>query len=89
VDFDVDINLDQFDDMGRTIGGTAVGVNEEYGYTIEFTFLPDGSKDGVVYKDGEEVGYLTMTVDHEKFENYVDIKEGTAFQFPMTAIAGD
>jgi len=35
-----------------------------------------------VMKDGKELGYLTMTVDHSKFENYVDIKTGTEMKIP-------
>ncbi|OGN94600.1 MAG: hypothetical protein A2Y89_05240 [Chloroflexi bacterium RBG_13_51_18] len=83
VDFDVDINLDEFDEQGRAIGGTAVGTAIDYeGYEIVFTFKPDGSKDGVILKDGVEMGYLTMTVDHEKFENYIDIQSGTEIKLP-------
>ena len=83
VDCSVDINLDQFDELGRAIGGTVVADAIDYeGFQVIFTYKPDGSKDGVVYKDGEPVGELTMTVDHEKFENYIDIKEGTELKLP-------
>jgi hypothetical protein len=83
VEFEVTINLDQFDELGRAIGGPAVGDAIDFeGYQVVFTFKPDGSKDGVVLKDGEEMGYLTMTVDHEKFENYVDIASGTEIKLP-------
>ncbi|OGO00751.1 MAG: hypothetical protein A2Y58_05525 [Chloroflexi bacterium RBG_13_51_52] len=83
VDFSVDINLDEFDEQGRAIGGIVIADAIGYeGYQVQFTFKPDGSKDGVVLKDGVEVGYLTMTVDHEKFENYIDIQSGTAFELP-------
>jgi hypothetical protein len=83
IDMSVDINLDQFDEQGRTTGGTVVADAIDYeGYQVVFTFKPDGSKDGVVLKDGVELGYLTMTVDHEKFENYVDIKSGTEMKIP-------
>jgi hypothetical protein len=83
IEMSVDINLDQFDEQGRAIGGTVVADAIDYeGYQVVFTFKPDGSKDGVVLKDGVELGYLTMTVDHEKFENYVDIKSGTEMKIP-------
>ncbi len=83
VEFSVDINLTEFDEQGRAIGGTVVADAIDYeGYQVIFTFKPDGSKDGVVLKDGEELGYLTMTVDHSKFENYVDIKSGTEMKIP-------
>ena len=83
IDMSVNINLDQFDEQGRTTGGTVVADAIDYeGYQIVFTFKPDGSKDGVVLKDGVEVGKLTMTVDHSKFENYVDIKSGTVMPIP-------
>jgi hypothetical protein len=83
VDFSVDISLDQFDEQGRAIGGevTADAIDYE-GYQVVFTFNPDGSKDGVVLKNGEEVGQLTMTVDQDKFENYIDVKEGTEIKLP-------
>ena len=83
IEMSVDINLDQFDEQGRAIGGVVIADAIEYeGYQIVFTFKPDGSKDGVVLKDGVEVGYLTMTVDHDKFENYVDIQSGTEIELP-------
>jgi hypothetical protein len=83
VDCSVDINLDQFDEQGRAIGGTVVSTPVDYeGFKIVFTYKPDGSKDGVIFKDGEEIGYLTMTTDAEKFTNYVDIKEGTELKLP-------
>jgi hypothetical protein len=83
VAFDIDINLDKFDDMGRAVGGKVIADAIGYkGYQVRFNFKPDGSKDGVVFKDGVEVGYLTMTVDHEKFENYIDIKQGTEIKMP-------
>lgn len=83
VEFQVTINLDEFDEIGRAIGGTAVGDAIDYeGYQVVFTFKPDGSKDGVVKKDGVEVGNLTMTVDHEKFENYIDIASGMEIPLP-------
>ena len=83
IDFSVDITLDEFDEMGRAIGGEVIADAIGYeGYQVKFTFLPDGSKDGVVLKDGVEVGYLTMTVDHAKFENYIDIKDGTEIKMP-------
>jgi hypothetical protein len=84
-DSTVDINLDQFDEMGRAIGGTVVAIpigHDEF--KIVFTFKPDGSKEGQIIdqQTGEILGYLTMTVDHAKFENYVDIKEGTTLKLP-------
>jgi hypothetical protein len=83
VDMSVDIKLDKYDEMGRAIGGMVVADAIKYeGYQVVFTFKPDGSKDGVVFKDGKPVGELTMTVDHSKFENYVDIKSGTVMKIP-------
>lgn len=83
VQFSVDIDLNEFDEQGRAIGGTVVADAIGYeGYQVVFTFNPDGSKDGVVIKDGEEVGYLTMTVDHDKFENYIDISTGSEIEIP-------
>ena len=83
VEFSVDINLDEFDEQGRAIGGTVIADAIEYeGYQVKFTFKPDGSKDGVLYQDGVEVGYMTMNVNHDKFENYIDIESGTEIALP-------
>ena len=83
VEFSVDINLTDFDEQGRAIGGTVTADAIDYeDYRVVFTFNPDGSKDGVVIRGGEEIGYLTMTVDHDKFENYVDIATGTPIEIP-------
>jgi hypothetical protein len=86
VEFQVNINLDKFDERGHAIGGTATGdaINEDFkGYQVVFTFDPlDGSKNGVVTKDGQEVGHLTMSVDQEKFENYIDNASGMEIPLP-------
>jgi hypothetical protein len=86
VECTVVIKLDVFDEMGRAIGGTVVATPTGIeGYKVIFTYKPDGSKDGVIYdKDGNEIGYLTMTVDHDKFTNYVDVKAGTEIKLPAT-----
>ena len=83
IDMSVDINLDQFDEMGRAVGGVVVADAIDYeGYQVVFTFLPDGGKNGEVFKDGVKVGYLTMTVDHSEFTNYVDVKSGAQLPIP-------
>jgi hypothetical protein len=89
VDFSVDITLDQYDALGRAIGGVVNAVAlQDAGYQVVFTFLPDGTKEGVVTKDGEKIGELTMAVDHEKFENYIDVKQGTTMSLPEFSTAG-
>ncbi len=80
--FDVDILLDQYDEEGRAIGGNVVAVGAENGYTVNIIFQPDGSKVGEVYKDGELVGVMNMSVDAEQFENYVDIETEQSVQMP-------
>jgi hypothetical protein len=82
MNFDVDIYLDKFDDQGRSIAGTTIGVDAERGYTIKFTFLPDGTKKGELIKDGEAVGQLTMTTNAEKFQNYIDVKTDETIAMP-------
>jgi hypothetical protein len=72
--FDVNILLDKFDEQGRAIGGTVVGIDAAKGYEVHFTFLPDGTKKGELLHNGEVVGLLTMSINAEKFENYVDMK---------------
>jgi hypothetical protein len=72
--FNVNILLDQFDDLGRAIGGTVTATDAENGYMVSFVFLPDGTKQGEVTRNGELVGLLTMTTDADKFENYVDVQ---------------
>ena len=80
--FDVEINLDKFDEQGRAIGGTTIARDAEKGYEIRFTFNPDGTKTGEVYKDGENVGLVTMTTNAEKFENYLDLKTNKTVSLP-------
>lgn len=80
--FVVDILLDQFDEQGRAIGGTVVAVGVENGYTVRFIFQPDGTKKGEVLKDGELVGLLTMTIDADRFENYVDVQTNQSLPLP-------
>ena len=82
----VDIMFDQFDDLGRAINGTVTATAVDYqGFQIVFTYTPDGGKNGVVYQDGKEIGYLTMTTDAEKFTNYITVKEGTELKLPDPA----
>jgi hypothetical protein len=80
--FEVSILLDQFDEQGRAIGGTVVGVDAERGYEIRFRFMPDGSKDGELLRDGEVIGTMTMTTDAERFENYIDLETQEAIPLP-------
>ena len=80
--FNVDILLDQYDEEGKAIGGNVVAVGAENGYTVNIVFQPDGSKVGEVYKDGELVGVMNMSVDAEQFENYVDIETEQTVQMP-------
>jgi hypothetical protein len=88
VDFSVDISLDRYDSRGRAVGGTVAAVaGQDTGYEVTFTFLPDGTKEGIVVRDGERVGELTMAVDHDNFENYVDLKKGTTVTLPEFATA--
>ena len=82
MNFDVNINLDQFDDQGRAIGGTVVGVDAQTGYTVKFTFLPDGTKKGDLLKDGQSVGLLTMATNAEKFTNYIDVQTNETIAMP-------
>ncbi len=72
--FDVDILLDKFDAKGRAIGGNVVGTDETNGYKIIFEFKSNGSKEGQLIKNGENVGQLNMSTNAEKFENYVNVK---------------
>ncbi len=80
--FEVSILLDQFDEQGRAIGGTVVGVDAERGYEIRFLFMPDGSKEGELLRDGEVVGTMTMTTDAERFENYIDLQTEETIPLP-------
>lgn len=80
--FEVSILLDQFDEQGRAIGGTVVGVDAEHGYQIRFLFMPDGSKEGELLRGGEVVGTMTMTTDAERFENYIDLQTEQTIALP-------
>ena len=82
LNFEVSILLDQFDEQGRAVGGTVVGVDAERGYEIRFLFLPDGSKEGELLRDGEVVGSMTMATDAERFTNYVDLQTEESIPLP-------
>jgi hypothetical protein len=82
MNFNVDILLDQFDEEGRAIGGNVVAAGAENGYTVNIIFKPDGSKVGEVYRDGEMVGVMNMSIDAEKFENYVDMETNETIPMP-------
>jgi len=83
----VDIHLDQFDDEGKAVGGTVTATPVDIqGYKVVFTYKPDGTKEGqIIDSEGNILGYLTMTIDEEKFTNYVSIKEGTTLNLPVPA----
>jgi hypothetical protein len=80
--FDVNILLDKFDEQGRAIGGTVIGIDAQKGYEVQFTFLPDGTKKGELLHNGEVVGQLTMSINADKFENYVDMKTNQSEPLP-------
>ncbi|MCX7912633.1 MAG: hypothetical protein N2506_06720, partial [Dehalococcoidales bacterium] len=85
MDAAVDIRFDQFDELGKAVGGTVTAIPLDVdGYRVVFTYKPDGSKEGQVFDpNGNIVGYLTMAVDHDRFTNYVSIKEGTEIKLPL------
>ncbi|TAK34085.1 MAG: hypothetical protein EPO30_12420, partial [Lysobacteraceae bacterium] len=72
--FDVDILLDKFDGSGRAVGGVVRGNEKQKGLDVVFNFLPDGTKTGDVLKDGKVVGKLAMSVNAERFENYLEVR---------------
>jgi hypothetical protein len=80
--FDVDILLDQFDEKGRAIAGTVIGLDSQNGYEVRFVFKADGSKEGTLTRGGEVVGLMTMTTDAERFENYIDVQSEKALPLP-------
>jgi len=81
--FDVNILLDQYDEQGRAIGGSVIGIDAQKGYEVRFTFLPDGAKKGELLRNGAVVGQLTMTTNAEKFENYVDMQTNQSEPLPV------
>ena len=80
--FDVDIELDEFDEMGRAIAGKVTAEEQEHGYRSVFEFKDDATKEGNLYLDGELVGRLTMTVNADQFTNFVDLELDKEFDIP-------
>jgi len=80
--FEVSILLDQFDEQGRAVGGTVIGVDSQNGYEVRFVFKPDGTKEGTLTRAGEAVGLMTMTTDAERFENYIDMQTDQTLPLP-------
>jgi hypothetical protein len=81
--FDVSIRLDVFDERGHAVGGTVTAEDREKGYTVEITFKADGTRAGVVKRNGETVGTLSMTVDEDQFKNYLDVETNQSEQLPQ------
>jgi hypothetical protein len=80
--FDVTIRLDTFDDRGHAIGGTVAGIDKEKGYTVTMTFLPDGTRTGEILRYGKPVGKLSMTVDEQRFQNFLDLSTNQTEPLP-------
>jgi hypothetical protein len=80
--FDVTIRLDKFDDRGHAVGGTVAGIDSEKGYTVSMTFLPDGTRKGEILRYGKPVGELSMTVDEDQFQNYLDVSTNQSEPLP-------
>lgn len=80
--FDVTIRLDKFDDRGHAVGGTVVGIDADQGYTVNMTFLPDGTRKGEILRYGKPVGQLSMSVDEDKFQNFLDVSTNQSEPLP-------
>jgi len=85
VESSVDILFDQYDELGRAINGTvtATPLSVE-GYKVIFEYKPDGSKEGRIIdvNTGEIMGYLSMTIDAERFTNYISVKTESYLEIP-------
>jgi hypothetical protein len=81
--FDVNIHLDVFDERGHAVGGKVTGTDEKNGYTVEITFKADGTREGVILRDGEVVGKLSMSVDEAQFTNYMDVDTNQPEPLPL------
>ncbi len=84
--FEITIELDEFDQLGRAIAGQVVAVNHSHGYTCVFDMKADGTKEGTLKRNGEPIGQLVMTVDAEQFENYVDLVSGEETPLPPASL---
>ncbi len=80
--FDVTIRLNKFDDRGHAVGGTVVGIDADKGYTVNMTFLPDGTRKGEILRYGKPVGQLSMSVDENKFQNFLDVSTNQSEPLP-------
>ena len=74
IPFEVEITLDEYDDFGRAVNGTVTGTSQETGYGFGIRFKSDGTKEGDLFQEGKKVGQITMTVDAEKFHNYLNVE---------------
>jgi hypothetical protein len=80
--FDVTIRLDKYDERGHAVGGTVVGIDADKGYTVNMTFLPDGARKGEILRYGKPVGELSMSVDEDKFQNFLDVSTNQSEPLP-------
>jgi hypothetical protein len=61
--FDVELEWTDWDELGRVKGGEMNMVEQDGGYEIHMIFLPDGTKEGEVFMNGELVGTVEMIVE--------------------------
>ena len=61
--FDVELEWTDWDELGRVNGGEMHMVEQEGGYEIHMIFLPDGTKEGEVFMNGELIGTVEMIVE--------------------------
>ncbi len=62
LNFEVELAWSEWDALGRVNGGEMRMVESTAGYEIIMTFLPDGTKEGELYVDGDLAGRVEMIV---------------------------
>ena len=63
MNFEVELEWSEWDELGRVNGGVMRMIDASAGYEIQLTFLPDGTKEGEVLVDGEIIGGVEIITD--------------------------
>ena len=75
VKFEAKLEWTKWDEMGKPIEGLVILENKEKGYRIEITTKTDGTKEGVFFENGKQVGSVNVNI--EGHTTYLNIETGS------------
>jgi hypothetical protein len=81
--FEVLLDWDHWDEMGRVDGGTLRMTDEARGYEIVLSICPDGTREGDILFEGTKVGTVSMDVVGNS--TYLDVKSSESYGLPSVS----